>query len=70
MEELNAMIDGELRVERELELRWHLDLCQPCTLATARIVALKQAVGRTAQCEVASPTLRRSVTNHAIVPHR
>ena len=70
MEEMNAMIDGELLAEKELELRWHLDICEPCGRLCAALVALKCVVGRARQCETPSPTLRRSVMTNGTLPPR
>jgi anti-sigma factor RsiW len=61
LEELSALIDGELHTERELEIRWHLDMCQMCNRAADGVVALKRAVGRAHDHEAPSPALRRSV---------
>ncbi len=61
LEELNALIDGELSSGRELELRWHLDICATCTRSAGAVVALKRAVGRAHHREVPLPALRRSV---------
>jgi anti-sigma factor RsiW len=60
-EELNALIDGELSAERELQFRWHLDLCSACALHAAGVVTLKRAVGRLHERNVPSPALRRHV---------
>ena len=60
-EELNALVDGELSAERELEVRWHLDLCEACTRWVDGVMALKRAVGRAQGREIPSPALRRSV---------
>jgi anti-sigma factor RsiW len=68
LEELNALIDGEIPAGRELEIRWHLDICGSCTRHAAAVVALKRAVGRARDREIPSPALRRSVMAH--VPKR
>ena len=60
-DEVNGLIDGELAVDRELEVRWHLDLCAACTRSVGAAVALKHAVGRAYDREVPSLALRRSV---------
>ena len=60
-EELNALIDGELSIERELQFRWHLDICRACTRHATSVVTLKRAVGRVRERDVPSPLLRRNV---------
>jgi anti-sigma factor RsiW len=67
-EELSTLIDGELSTERELELRWHLDICTACTRHAAAVAMLKRAIGRTRAREIPSLALRRSVV--ARVPRR
>jgi anti-sigma factor RsiW len=59
--ELNALIDGDLDSEAELEVRRHLDLCAACRRTVAAITALKQAVGRAYASETPPPALRRAV---------
>ena len=68
LEELIALIDGELISDRELEIRWHLDVCSACTRSADGVVALKRAVSRAHAREVPSPALRRNV--EACVPRR
>jgi anti-sigma factor RsiW len=60
-EEVNCLIDGELSAGRELEVRWHLDVCPGCARSLSGVEALKRAVGRAYDREVPSPALRRSV---------
>jgi anti-sigma factor RsiW len=60
-EDLNVLIDGELSTTRELQLRWHLDVCSACTRHAAAVVALKRAVGRVRERGLPSPSLRRTV---------
>ncbi len=62
-EELNALLDGELSTERELQLRWHLDICDACARHGAAVVTLKRAVGQVRERDVPSPTLRRNVSS-------
>jgi anti-sigma factor RsiW len=64
-EELNALIDGELSTERELPLRWHLDICSACSRHATTVVTLKRAVGRVRERDVPSPALRRNVMARA-----
>lgn len=68
LEELSALIDGELSNERELGIRWHLDICHACARSADAVVALKRAVGRAHNREIPLPALRRSVM--ARVPKR
>ena len=68
MKEVNAFLDGELPPKRELELRWHLDLCGACVRSAAGVAALKRAVGRSGRYEAPSPALRRNVTAARIDP--
>lgn len=63
--ELNALIDGELSTERELQLRWHLDICSACARHATAVVGLKRAVGRVREREIPSPSLRRNVMARA-----
>jgi anti-sigma factor RsiW len=71
-DEVNGLIDGELSTERELEVRWHLDLCAVCARSIAAAVAIKRAVGRAYDREVPSLALRRSVVARlsTIAPRR
>ena len=64
-EKLNALIDGELSAERELQFRWHLDICSACARHAAAVVTLKRAVGRVRERDVPSPSLRRNVMARA-----
>jgi len=59
--ELSALIDGDLSPTRELQIRWHLDICRTCACYAGTVVALKRAVGRAQEGEVPSPAFRRSV---------
>jgi len=61
LEEVSALVDGELSGERELEIRWHLDICHACARSADAVVALKRAVGRAHHRDVPLPALRRSV---------
>jgi len=65
-EELNALVDGELSTERELALRWHLDICRACDRHAAAVVMLKRAIGRARARETPSPALRRSVMTRVL----
>ena len=60
-EELSALIDGDLSPTRELQVRWHLDICPTCTRHADIVVALKRAVGRAHERDIPLPALRRSV---------
>jgi anti-sigma factor RsiW len=60
-EDLSALIDGDLRSERELAVRRHLDLCATCRREVDGLTALKRAVGRAYDNEVPAPALRRAV---------
>jgi anti-sigma factor RsiW len=68
LEELSALIDGDLSPRRELEIRWHLDICRTCACYADTVVGLKRAVGRAHDREIPSPAFRRSVM--ARVPKR
>ena len=60
-EELSALIDGGLSPARELEIRWHLDICRACVRYADAVVALKGAIGRAHNRDLPLPALRRSV---------
>jgi len=60
-EELNALVDGCLRPDRELEVRRHLDRCAPCSGTIAGVDALKRAVGRAYENETPPPALRHAI---------
>lgn len=62
---MNALIDGELAAQRELQLRWHFDICSACARSAAAVVTLKRAVGRAHERDVPSPKLRRNVMTRA-----
>jgi anti-sigma factor RsiW len=58
---LNALVDGNLERDRELDVRRHLDLCATCRSGLAAVTVVKQAVGRAYAAESPSPGLRRAV---------
>jgi anti-sigma factor RsiW len=60
-EELSALIDGDLSPARELQVRWHVDICATCARYADVVVALKRAVGRAHERDIPLPALRRSV---------
>jgi len=67
-DELSALIDGDLTPARELEVRWHLDICATCARCAAAVVALKRVVGRAHNRDLPLPGLRRSL--RACLPKR
>jgi anti-sigma factor RsiW len=67
-DELSALVDGDLTPARELEVRWHLDICATCARYAEAVVTLKRVVGRAHDRDLPLPALRRSV--RASLPKR
>ena len=61
LEDLSALIDGDLSSEHESKVRRHLDRCATCRRQLNGLTALKWAVGRAYDSEMPSPALRRAV---------
>jgi anti-sigma factor RsiW len=57
-EPLNAYVDGELGPAEELDLRRHLDVCESCRAEVDGLLALKEAVARSAEVRPVPHTLR------------
>jgi anti-sigma factor RsiW len=66
--ELSALVDGDLSPGRELEVRWHLDICPTCARQIETVRALKRAVGRAHDRDLPLPALRRAI--RACLPKR
>lgn len=60
-EEISAFLDGELASDEELELRRHLDACDPCAAWRAHLEALSRGVARSLGRERAPRTLANRV---------
>jgi anti-sigma factor RsiW len=61
MEELSAYIDGALRRDEELSLRFHLDDCGSCREKVKVLLALKDTVARNAEFYPVPAILRESL---------
>ena len=55
---LSAYVDGELAPPEELELRRHLDVCEPCRSRVETLLALKEVVAASAETRPVPHTLR------------
>ena len=60
-EELSAYVDGALRRDEELSLRFHLDDCGSCREKVKVLLALKNTVARNAEFYPVPPALRESL---------
>jgi anti-sigma factor RsiW len=61
MEELSAYVDGALRRDEELSLRFHLDDCASCREKVKALLALKDTVARNAEFYPVPHALRESL---------
>jgi len=60
-EDLNALVDGALGNDRELEVRRHLDVCATCRMGISALTTIKQAVSGASARPTPPPTLRQAV---------
>ena len=61
-EDLNALVDGDLPHDQELEVCQHLEHCAHCHRRMDGLTLLKRTVGRAYDSELPPPALRRVVT--------
>ncbi len=57
--ELYTYLDGELTEERRIEIKVHLDLCQPCAGAAGFEVELRQVIAQRCQDHVPDSLIAR-----------
>lgn len=55
---LSAYVDGQLAPPEELDVRRHLDVCEPCRAQVDGLLALKEAVAGSAEVRPVPHTLR------------
>jgi anti-sigma factor RsiW len=60
-EELNLFVDGELGAGAELEMRRHVEVCEPCAERVAALSGLKTAVAASAAPEPLPPAHAHAV---------
>jgi anti-sigma factor RsiW len=62
MEQLSAYVDGTLRHEEELSLRFHLDDCEACRQKVKVLLALKETVAHSTEFHPVPDALRQSLS--------
>lgn len=60
-EELSAYLDGALRREEELSVRFHLDECASCRAKVKMFLALKETIVHNVAFHPVPPTLREAI---------
>lgn len=61
-EELSAYLDGALRREEELSVRFHLDECASCRAKVKMFLALKDTIVHNVASHPVPPTLRKAIS--------